>query len=177
LLKDTRSADLVAVRDCELLLIPTGGNGMPAIGGFDHSRDAMARLCARRLRRSNRRTPALKRARVFVIVPNNDEIDMADLGDPIGSRVRAHRQHRIGMDVRASSPHLGWFHRIEESNDFVVYVAGPEESGLDAPVLPAGRRDSFLAARAQAGIAARGPIAYRTPPSNAAARIELALVA
>jgi len=29
-------------------------------------------------------------------------------------------------DVRASSHTSAWFHRIEESNDFVVYVAGPE---------------------------------------------------
>jgi len=128
LLKDTRSADLVALRDSELLLIPTAVMDAATAGSTSFAM-AMARLCARRLRRSNRRTRALKRARVFVIAPNNDEIDVADLATQLVAELARTGSTELVWDVRASSHTSAWFHRIEESNDFVVYVAGPEESG------------------------------------------------
>jgi NTE family protein len=173
LLKDTRSASLVAVRDSELLLIPTAV--MDAATGESAAFSmAMARLCARRLRRSNRRALAPKRARVFVIVPNNDEIDVADLATQLVAELARTGSTELVWDVRASSHTSAWFHRIEESNDFVVYVAGPEESGWtrqccrQADVI-------LLAARAQAACSP-WPNCISDTATKRSARIELALV-
>jgi NTE family protein len=173
LLNGTRSASLVAVRDSELLLLPTAVMDA-ATGESAAFAMAMARLCARRLRRSNGRTPALKRARVLVIVPNNDELDVADLATQLVAELARTGSTELVWDVRASSHTSAWFHRIEESNDFVVYVAGPEESGWtrqccrQADVI-------LLAARARAACSP-WPNCISDTAIKRSARIELALV-
>jgi NTE family protein len=173
LLKDTRSADLVAVRDSELLLIPTAVMDA-ATGGSTTFAMAMARLCARRLRRSNRRTPALKRARVFVIVPNNDEIDVADLATQLVAELARTGSTELVWDVRASSHTSAWFHRIEESNDFVVYVADPEESGWTRQCCR--QADVILLAARAEGACGPWPNCISDSAIKRSARIELALV-
>ena len=173
LLKDTRSADLVAVRDSELLLIPTAVMDA-ATGGSTTFAMAMARLCARRLRRSNRRTPALKRARVFVIVPNNDEVDVADLATRLVAELARTGSTELVWDVRASSHTSAWFHRIEESNDFVVYVAGPEESGWTRQCCR--QADVILLAARAEGACSPWPNCISDSAIKRNARIELALV-
>jgi NTE family protein len=173
LLRDTRSADLVAVRDSELLLIPTAIMDT-ATGGSTTFAMAMARLCARRLRRSNRRAPAVKRARVFVIVPNNDELDVADLATQLVAELARTGSTELVWDVRASSHTSAWFHRIEESNDFVVYVAAPEESGWTRQCCR--QADVILLAARAEGACAPWPNCISDTALKRSARIELALV-
>jgi NTE family protein len=173
LLRDTRSADLVAVRDSELLLIPTVVMDAATSGSTTFAM-AMARLCARRLRRSNRRTPVLKRARVFVIVPNNDEIDVADLATQLVAELARTGSTELVWDVRASSHTSAWFHRIEESNDFVVYVAGPEESGWTRQCCR--QADVILLAARAEGACSPWPNCISDSAIKRSARIELALV-
>ena len=173
LLKSARSASVTALRDSELLLIPNAVLDA-ATGESTTFALAVARLCARRVRRSNRRASTQKRARVFVVVPNNDEIDVADLATQLVAELENAGTAELVWEVRASSHTSAWFHRIEESNDFVVYVADPADSGWtrqccrQADVI-------LLAGRAQADV---GP--WPTCISGAAvkrgARIELALV-
>src|SRR5882672_8758511 len=78
LLKEQRSATVFALRDSELLLIPIGVLDAVAAQSTNFSL-ALARLCARRLRRSNRHEAEQKRARVFAIVPSSIELDVANL--------------------------------------------------------------------------------------------------
>src|ERR1700733_1257033 len=78
LLKELRSATVFALRDSELLLLPNTVLDAAAAQST-HFSLALARLCARRLRRSNRQEVRQKRARVFAIVPNSVEIDVANL--------------------------------------------------------------------------------------------------
>jgi len=131
---------------------------------------AMARLCARRLASQPIGATRPQRARVFVIVPNNDELTWR-LGLNLVARL-ARTAARNCMDVLASSI-VGLVHRIEESNDFVVYVAG-RRIGLDPSVLPAGGRDP-PGRRALKGHAARAELHIGHRRASAAARIELAL--
>src|SRR5260370_22191598 len=173
LLRDTRSADLVAVRDSELLLIPTAVMDA-ATGGSTTFAMALARLCARRLRRSNRRARALKRARVFVIVPNNDEIDVADLATQLVAELARTGSTELVWDVRASSHTSAWFNRIEESKDFVVYVAGPEESGWTRQCCR--QADVILLAARAEGACSPWPNCISDSAIKRNARIELALV-
>src|SRR6267154_3592905 len=70
LLKEQRSATVFALRDSELLLMPTGVLDAVAAESTNFSL-ALARLCARRMRRSNRQERGHERARVFAIVPNS----------------------------------------------------------------------------------------------------------
>jgi len=173
LLKEARSASVVALRDSELLLMPSGIMDSATRSSCAFSM-AIAQLCARRLHRSNRQSNALKRARVFVIVPNNEEIDVADLAARLVAELARGGSAELVWDVRASTHTSAWFHRIEELNDFVVYVADPSDSGWtrqccrQADVI-------LLAARARAG-SMPWPASISDAAIKRGARIELALL-
>jgi len=128
LLKEQRSATVFALRDSELLLMPTGVLDAVAAESTNFSL-ALARLCARRMRRSNRQEVAPKRARVFSIVPNSVELDVANLATRLVAEFTLAGRTELVWDARASTHTSGWFNAIEESNDYVVYVADPSASG------------------------------------------------
>jgi NTE family protein len=128
LLHEQRSATVVALRDSELLHVPE--SVLDAIAAQStHFAMALARLCARRLRRSNRQEPAPKRARVFALVPNSVEIDIANFATRLMAEFTRAGRSELVWDARASTHTAGWFNGIEESNDYVVYVADPGSSG------------------------------------------------
>ena len=127
LLQEPRGVSVVALRDCELIYLPRSVMDQAAAGSASFAM-AIARLCARRLQRSNSpRTPP-SRSRVFVIVPNNEEIDVAELATQFVTELAKIGFVELVWDVRASTHTSTWFSRIEELNDFVVYVADPTDS-------------------------------------------------
>jgi NTE family protein len=128
LLKEQHSATVFALRDSELLLLPTPVLNAAAAQSTNFSL-ALARLCARRLRRSNRHEDEQKRARVFAVVPNSVEIDVANLATRLVAEFARAGRTELVWDARASTHTAGWFNAIEESNDYVVYVADPSVSG------------------------------------------------
>jgi NTE family protein len=128
LLNEQRSATVFALRDSELLLLPTAL--LDALAGRSTRFSlALARLCARRLRRSNRQESGPKRARVFAIVPNSVEVDVANFATRLVAEFSRAGRTELVWDARASTHTAGWFNRIEELNDYVVYVADPCASG------------------------------------------------
>jgi NTE family protein len=173
LLKEQHSATVFALRDSELLLLPTPVLNAAAAQSTNFSL-ALARLCARRLRRSNRHEDEQKRARVFAVVPNSVEIDVANLATRLVAEFARAGRTELVWDARASTHTAGWFNAIEESNDYVVYVADPSVSGwtrqccrqADVIVLaaPAGARPRPWAGGIAEAALARG------------ARVELALL-
>ncbi len=173
LLKQARSASVVALRDSELLLLSNEVMDRATAGSPAFSM-AVARLCARRLQRINRRVRAAKRAWVFVIVPNNEEIDVAELATQLVAELARGGSAELVWDVRASSHTSAWFHRIEEQNDFVVYAANPSDTGWtrqccrQADVI-------VLAARARAGCQP-WPASVVDAALKRGARMELALL-
>lgn len=128
LLKQPRSATVVALRDSELLLIPNSVMERVAAQSTQFSL-ALARLCARRLRHSNRQDFKQKRARVFAIVPNSLEVDVATFSSQLVNELNLVGRTELVWDARASDHTATWFNRIEETNDFVVYVANCSPSG------------------------------------------------
>jgi NTE family protein len=128
LLKEQHSATVFALRDSELLLLPVSVLDAVAAQSANFSL-ALARLCARRLRRSNRHEIEQKRARVFAIVPNSVEIDVANFATRLVAEFARSGRTELVWDARASTHTAGWFNAIEESNDYVVYVADPTASG------------------------------------------------
>jgi NTE family protein len=123
LLKAPRSATVVALRDTELLLLPDALLDAVAAQSPQFSL-AIAKLCARRLRRSNAGTPAPARARVFALVPNSDDIDVIELASLLVAELADGpvTPNSSGMRAPRLTP-SAWFNRIEELNDYVVYVA------------------------------------------------------
>src|SRR5271170_7988844 len=128
LLKEQRSATVIALRDSEMLLVPNALLDAVATQST-HFSLALARLCARRLRRSNRQEALQKRARVFTIVPNSVEIDVANLATRLVAEFTRAGRTELVWDARASTHTSGWLNGIEELNDYVVYVADPSASG------------------------------------------------
>jgi NTE family protein len=128
LLNEKRSATVVALRDSELLQVPNAVLDATAAQSTLFSL-ALARLCARRMRRSNRQEPRPKRARVFAIVPNSVEIDVANFAARLVAEFARSGRAELVWDARASTHTAAWFNGIEEANDYVVYVADPEPSG------------------------------------------------
>jgi NTE family protein len=173
LLRTPHGASVVALRDSELLLIPNSIMEEATEGSTSLSM-ALARLCARRLRRSNRQDRALSRARVFVIVPNNEEVDVAELATELVTEFSRTGSAELVWDVRASMHTSAWFNRIEEQNDYVVYVADPTESAWtrqccrQADVI-------LLAARARANVLP-WPASVVAAGRERGTRMELALM-
>ena len=127
LLAEPRSASVLALRDSELLLLPAAA----LTAATQHCAElalALARLSARRLSRSNRRETRRRSARVFVIVPNSEEVAVAELATQLVAELARLGPAELVWDVRASEHTLAWFNRIEEQNEHVVYVADPSES-------------------------------------------------
>jgi NTE family protein len=128
LLKQQRSATVVALRDCELLLFPNYELDRIAVHSAAFAL-ALARICARRLQGSNRQGIRLKRARVFVLVPNSLDLDIAEAATGLVDELCQLGRTELVWDARASAHTASWFNNMEAVNDFVVYVADSSASG------------------------------------------------
>ena len=173
LLKEQRSATVFALRDSELLLLPN--HVLDAIAAQStHFSLALARLCARRLRRSNRQEVGKKRAHVFVIVPNSVEIDVANLATRLVAEFARAGRTELVWDARASTHTAGWFNGIEDANDYVVYVADPSASGWTRQCC---RQADVILLAAPAGADTRPwPSGITEAAMARGARVELALL-
>jgi NTE family protein len=173
LLQEHRSTGVFALRDSELLLIPNAALDAAAARST-HFSLALARLCARRLRRSNRQETLQKRARVFAIVPNSVEIDVAHLASRLVAEFARAGRTELVWDARASTHTSAWFNGIEEANDFVVYVADPSPSGWTRQCC---RQADVLLLIASAGASPRPWPGGITEAAQArGARVDLALL-
>ncbi len=122
LLGEPRSATVIALRDSELLLLPDAVLEAAASSCSAFAL-ALARLSARRLRRSNAAARPPWRARVFALVPNSEEGDAITFAAQWVQELRRAGRAELVWDVRAGTHTSDWFNRLEESNDYVVYVA------------------------------------------------------
>ena len=173
LLHEPRSATVVALRDSELLLLPNLTLDRVAAQSTEFSL-ALARLCARRLRRSNRQEVSPRRARVFAIVPNSVEIDVANLASRFVAELTRAGRTELVWDARASSHTAAWFNGIEEHNDYVVYVADPAASGWTRQCC---RQADVILLLAPAGAEPRPwPTGIAEAAVSRGARVELALL-
>jgi NTE family protein len=173
LLETPRSATVVALRDSELLLIPNHQLERIAAQSTRFSL-ALARLCARRLRHSNRQEYRPKRARIFALVPNSIELDVADLATRLVDELSKSGRTELVWDARAITHTATWFNRIEELNDYVVYVANWAASGWTRQCCR--QADVILMAAPVGGQMAAWPAGIIESAEARGARIELALL-
>jgi NTE family protein len=173
LLGTSRSATVVALRDSELLLIPNAELERIAARST-HFSLALARLCARRLRHSNRQEYRPKRAHIFALVPNGIELDVADLATRLVDELSKSGRTELVWDARATTHTASWFNRIEEINDFVVYVANWAASGWTRQCCR--QADVILMAAPAGGSVMPWPAGIAEAAMARGARVELALV-
>lgn len=128
LLDEPRSATVIALRDSEILLLPHAALEAAASMGGEFPL-AIAKLGARRLRRSNGAVLRSPHARVFAVVPNSEEIDAIEFAARWVEELERAGRTELVWDVRAGMHTSDWFSRLEESNDYVVYVADSADTG------------------------------------------------
>ena len=173
LLETPRSATVVALRDSELLLIPNAVMDRIAARST-HFSLALARLCARRLRHSNRQEYRPKRAHIFALVPNSVELDVADLATRLVDELSKTGRTELVWDARATTHTATWFNRIEELNDYVVYVANWTASGWTRQCCR--QADVVLMAAPAGGKVMPWPAGIVEAAMARGARVELALI-
>ena len=173
LLRTQRSATVVALRDSELLLIPNDELDRIAARST-HFSLALARLCARRLRISNTQAYKPKRAHVFAVVPNSIELDVADFATRLVDELSKSGRTELVWDARATTHPSSWFNRIEEFNDFVVYVANWSASGWTQQCCR--QADVILMAAPAGGTPQPWPGDIAQTAIARGARVELALI-
>jgi NTE family protein len=173
LLGEPRSATVIALRDSEILLLP------PAVleavastcGEFPL---AIAKLSARRLRRSNTAARRSSHARVFALVPNSEEVDTIEFAARWMEELEQAGRAELVWDVRAGMHTSDWFSRLEESNDYVVYVADSTDSGWTRQCC---RQADVILALAHADRSVRSwPRSIADAAARDSAHIELALL-
>jgi NTE family protein len=173
LLGTQRSATVVALRDSEVLLIPSSDLDRVAAQST-HFSLALARLCARRLRHSNRQEYRPKRAHIFVLVPNSIEVDIADLATRLVDELSRSGRTELVWDARATTHTASWFNGIEENNDYVVYVANWTASGWTRQCCR--QADVILMAAPAGGTVNPWPAGIADAARARGARVELALL-
>ena len=173
LLGAQRSATVVALRDSEMLLMPHAELDRIAAQSTRFSL-ALARLCARRLRHSNRQEYRPKRAHIFALVPNSIEVDIADLATRLVDELGRVGRTELVWDARATTHTAAWFNGIEESNDYVVYVANWAASGWTRQCCR--QADVILMAAPATGSVHPWPAGIAEAARARGARVELALV-
>ena len=173
LLGTPRSATVVALRDSELLLIPNAELDRIAARST-HFSLAFARLCARRLRNSNRQEYKPKRAHIFALVPNSIEVDVADLATRLVDELSKSGRTELVWDARATTHISSWFNRIEEVNDYVVYVANWAATGWTQQCCR--QADVILMAAPAGGRVSAWPAGVAEAAIARGARVELALI-
>jgi NTE family protein len=172
LLGEAHSATVTALRDSELLLLPHALLE-EAAGRSSELALAMARLCARRLRRSNAAYRNARRARVFALVPNSEDIDTIDFAARLAEELRRTGRTELVWDVRAQTHTASWFGRLEEQSDYIVYAAGPGEGGW---LRQCCRQADLILTLARAGSRPRPWPAAVCAAAARGTRVELALL-
>ncbi len=120
-----RNADVVALRDTELARLSNEEFNRL----FRNHPEAMlriARLTVDRLAASQVAAPTRSRgARTFTVLPQSLEVDVGGFAAELVKALSAFGRTELVWNVRAGSHTSHWFHRVESSNDYVVYVAEP----------------------------------------------------
>ncbi len=172
LLGEPRSATVTALRDSELVLLPHAVLEGVA-GRCSEFSLALAQLCARRLRRSNVAQRHGRRSRVFALVPNSEDIDTIEFATRLAGELARAGRTELVWDVRAVTHTSGWFGRLEEQNDYIVYVAGAADCGWTRQCC---RQADVILTLARAEARARPwPAAVSTAAARGT-RVELALL-
>ncbi|HZO21326.1 MAG TPA: patatin-like phospholipase family protein [Steroidobacteraceae bacterium] len=120
-----RSAHVVALRDSELVRIPSESFNR-IFGRHPEAMMRIARLTVDRLELSQSRVRGPRHgARTFTLLPQSVEVDVGGFATEFVQALSRFGRTELVWSVRAESHTSHWFHKIETSNEFVVYVGDP----------------------------------------------------
>lgn len=124
---DPHSAELVALRDSELLRL-TKPQFDALIARHPGVLLNLARLLVRRLRDTTRRAITRPNSRTFALVPLTEGVECLALGAALSEMLT-----RMGIVVarigaEAQTEASDWFHHLEAQNDVVLYLADAADS-------------------------------------------------
>src|SRR5262245_61883343 len=170
-----RSATVVAMRDTELARLSREAFDRV----FRREPEAMlriAQLTVDRLESEQARARGRAHgARTFAIVPQAIDVDAAGFASEFVKALSAFGRSELVWSVRGSTHTSHWFHVIETSNDFVVYVADPTPSAWTSLCLR--QADALiLVARADATSTTFAALAAAREANSAPQRSELVLL-
>lgn len=166
-----RSATVVALRDCEVGVLPAAAF-REAVAADPDLALAFARGVVERLAAATAGSAAPARSRSLALVPQDAGVDVASFAVELVEALQTFGRAELVWVVRGSQRPTGWFHEIESASDFVVYAA---EHRPNAWTRLCVRQADVLLLLARAEQAA-GPFPALEGCSTAATRSELVLL-
>jgi NTE family protein len=120
-----RSARVIALRDSELVRLSDAAFQRVFLVR-PQAMLRLARLTAQRLESSGTASPErVPGPRSFAILPQSLEADVTGFATELVAALRRLGRAELVWSVRGADHTSQWFHRIENANDYVVYVADP----------------------------------------------------
>jgi NTE family protein len=117
---DPHSAQLIALRDTELLRIsPQGFSAL--IARHPRVMFNLARLMARRLKETTRRPAAGWRPRTFAVIPLQDGLQDEPIAQRLAAALVAMGSKAVVVDASAADESAAWFTSLEAEHDVVFY--------------------------------------------------------
>jgi NTE family protein len=119
-----RSAHVAALRDSELARISSESFNR-VFGEHPQAMLRLARLTVDRLEFTQARRGPRHSARTFTLLPQSLEVDVGGFASAFVKALSRFGRTELVWSVRAESHTSHWFHKVENANDFVVYVGDP----------------------------------------------------
>jgi NTE family protein len=170
-----RTGTVTALRDTELARLSRDAFDRV----FRHHPEAMlriAQLMVDRLENSQARARGLAQgARTFTILPQSFDVDAAGFASEFVKALSRFGRTELVWSVRGAMHTSHWFHRIEASNDFVVYVADPT-AGTWSSLCVRQADALMLLARAESEAAPWAVLSGARDANTARQRAELVLI-
>jgi NTE family protein len=170
-----RTGTVIALRDSELARLSREAFDRV----FRNHPEAMlriAQLTVNRLETSQTRTRGRPQgARTFTILPQSFDVDGGGFASELVKALSQFGRTELVWSVRGAMHTSHWFHRIESSNDFVVYVADPTAGAWSS--LCVRQADALmLLARAESQPGPWAVLATARDANTAPQRAELVLI-
>ncbi len=117
-----RSATVVALRDCEIAVLPAAAF-RDAVATDPGVALAFARGVVQRLAAATAGATAPVRARSLCLVPHGPGVDVASFAVELFEALEPLGRVELVWAVRGNEQPTAWFHAVEAGNDFVIYAA------------------------------------------------------
>lgn len=119
---ERRSATVVALRDCEIAVLPSRAF-REAVSADPALALALARGALQRLAAAAGPRPQASRTRSLALVPHGPGVDVAGFAVELVEALAPIGRVELVWAARGTERTTGWFHEVEARNDFVVYAA------------------------------------------------------
>jgi len=118
-----RTVTVVALRNCEVARLPVATFEKLVVRNPGSLRQ-IANVVIKRLDSlQHAGTQARATPKTFVVVPSGEDVDAAKFAAGLAGCLKALGRTELVLSTQGHEQTSHWFHRLERSNDFVVYIA------------------------------------------------------